>query len=308
MFLLLLLLAVLDFLCGKVLDVLRDHAPDGRYQKALYSLERCQEDVVIIGSSRGESNFVPFVFEDSLHTSCWNASRGGQGLPFFRCMQEGILARYTPKLVILNLEPDILQIEMGPEYEAAGWIRPFYSNHPEIRPFMDRISPLEKWLLVSRLYSYNSSFYYLLRPYIFRGLDGKKGDKGWKPRDIQLDDRLVREVSEERFDEPLNPEAVAEFEMLLDRFRQQGSKVFMVVSPNYARTVISSNTLDYLQKIAKKRSIPLLIYADDRAFANNKDYFADPDHLNETGALVFSKMLCHEISQQLPVYTLKVNN
>ncbi len=297
---LLTILAVADLTLGALLDVLRDHAPDGRYQKARYTLEQCREDIVIIGSSRGESNYVPEIFEDSLNAPCWNASRGGQGMPFFRCMQEGILARYTPRIVILNLETRILQQDLTPDYEVAGLLRPFYSSHAEIRPILDRISPHEKWLLKSRLYSYNSSFYYLLRPYFFEGLDGHLSDKGWKPREGNVNERLVKDVENLTYDSPLDPEAVAELDLLVGKFLDRGSQVILVVSPDYARKVESSTTLTYLQDFAKKSRVPLFIYSDDTAMAANAGYFADPDHLNETGAVFFSKMLSHEIRQTLP--------
>ncbi len=298
---LLLILAGADLALGALLDVLRDHAPDGRYQKARYTLEQCREDIIIIGSSRGESNYVPEIFEDSLNGTCWNASRGGQGMPFFRCMQEGILARYTPKVVILNLEPMILQDDMGEMYEFAGLLRPFYSSHPEIQPILNRISPHEKWLLKSRLYSYNSSFYYLLRPYFFQGLDGNLSDKGWKPREGNIDARLVKDVEDKTYQKPLDPEEVAEFELLVNKFRDRGSQVIMVVSPDYARRVETSATLTYLRDFSKKQRVPLLVYSDNTSMASNAGYFADPDHLNETGAVFFSKMLSHEIRQTLPM-------
>jgi hypothetical protein len=304
---LLMLLVILtgaDMLLGGLLDVLLDHAPDGRYQKARYTLEQCREDIVIVGSSRGESNYVPQIFEDSLNSTCWNASRGGQGMPFFRCMQEGILARYAPRLVILNLEPMILQDEMGVMYEYAGLLRPFYSSHAEIRPVLNRISPHEKWLLKSRLYSYNSSYYYLLRPYFFKGLDGKHSDKGWKPRDKNIDGRLVKKVEDLTYDSPLDPEEVAEFELLVKKFQDSGSQIIMVVSPDYARHVETSTTLTYLRNFSKKQRIPLLIFSDDTSMASNAGYFADPDHLNETGAVFFSKMLSHRIKRMMSAATL----
>ena len=44
----LVLLAACDMLAGLGLDWLRDHSPDGRYYKTKYSLEACNEDVVVI--------------------------------------------------------------------------------------------------------------------------------------------------------------------------------------------------------------------------------------------------------------------
>ena len=184
------LLVLFDQLAGEILDYLRDHSPDGRYYKALYSLEQCNEDVIILGSSRGEMNYNPFIIEDSLKMTCWDASRGGEGMAYFRSIQEGILARYAPKLVILNVEGNML--EDPPSYVENGFLRPFYKDHKEIRPFINKISKYERLLMLSRLYAYNSSFYYLIRPYFIQGLDGNKEEKGWKPRDGHIDPVFVR--------------------------------------------------------------------------------------------------------------------
>lgn len=132
----LVLLAACDMLAGLGLDWLRDHSPDGRYYKTKYSLEACNEDVVVIGSSRGEINYVSQIIEDSLGLPCWNASRGGQGTPYFRAIQEGILSRYAPKVVILNIDDN--DLETRPNYEHAGVLRPFYHSRPEIRPILDQ--------------------------------------------------------------------------------------------------------------------------------------------------------------------------
>ena len=127
-FLLVAILAVCDWAAGNVLDWLRDHSPDGRHFKNGYTLNSCHEDLVVIGSSRGEQNFVPRIFEDSLGLSCWNASRGGQGMPYFRAIQEGILARYAPKVVVFNI--DEMELESSPDYEIAGVLRPYYHSCP----------------------------------------------------------------------------------------------------------------------------------------------------------------------------------
>lgn len=287
------LLAVCDVLAGVALDWLRDHSPDGRYFKTKYSLEACREDVVVIGSSRGEINYVSQIIEDSLGMSCWNASRGGQGTPYFRAIQEGVLTRYAPKVVILNIDDN--DLETQPNYEHAGVLRPFYDNHPEIRPILDRTSTFEWLLMKSRLYAYNSSFYYLIRPYFVKGLDGKTTDKGWKPRLEKMSAEIGGALEPEPEKVPLHPESVALFDTIVSKFQQRGVQMFLVVSPNFGRTVGSSSTIEYLRKTSRERQIPLFVYSNDTAFITKPDYYVDPDHLNVEGAQIFTKHLVQQI-------------
>jgi hypothetical protein len=287
------LLAVCDVLAGVALDWLRDHSPDGRYYKTKYSLEACREDVVVIGSSRGEINYVSQIIEDSLGLTCWNASRGGQGTPYFRAIQEGILKRYAPKVVILNIDDN--DLESQPNYEHAGVLRPFYQNHSEIRPILNKTSTFEWLLMKSRLYAYNSSFYYLIRPYFVKGLDGKTTDKGWKPRLEKMSAEIGGALEPEPEKVPLHPESVALFDTLINKFREKGCQIFLVVSPNFGRTVGASSTIEYLRKTSRERQIPLFVYSNDTAFITKRDYYVDPDHLNVEGAQIFTKHLVRQI-------------
>lgn len=289
----LVLVAAVDVLAGVALDWLRDHSPDGRYYKTKYSLEACNEEVVVIGSSRGEINYVSQIIEDSLGLPCWNASRGGQGTPYFRAIQEGILARYTPKVVILNIDDN--DLETPPNYEHAGVLRPFYQSHPEIRPILDQTSRYECLLLRSRLYAYNSSFYYLIRPYFIQGLDGKTSDKGWKPRLDKMEAEIGGAIEPEPEKMPLDPEAVALFDTLINKFQQRGCKVFMAVSPNFGRSVGASSSIEYLRKTSRERGIPLFVHSNDTAFITRPEYFVDPEHLNVEGAQLYTRTLIRQI-------------
>jgi len=238
-------------------------------------------------------DYLPTVIEDSLHMSCWNASRGGQGLPYFRIIQEGLLKRYTPKLILFNVEDNML--EMPTEYERAGFLRPFYQDHPEIRPFIDAISPFEKWLIQSRLYAFNSSFYYLFRPYIFHNLDGELVDHGWKPRFGLVNPREEREFTIESELAPLNPEAVDLFEEFMDRFKKAGVQVIIVTPPNYNLKVVNSSTDQYVANYCRKNQIPLFRYSENMSFITHASWYGDRDHFNPEGALLFTRKVAHKI-------------
>ncbi|GJM31925.1 MAG: hypothetical protein DHS20C18_09260 [Saprospiraceae bacterium] len=293
---LLVILAVTDRALGGILDIIRDNAPDGRYFKARYSLNECDEDIIILGSSRGESNYAPYLIEDSLGMTCWNASRGGQGLSYFRCMEEGILNRYTPKWLILNIEADIL--DYAPLNEHAGFLRPFYNKHPEIRPILNEISWSEPLLMNSRLYAYNSSFYYLMRPYLIEGLDGKSIDKGWKPLLGKLNEATVAPFSIINTQLPLNEAAVRSFETFIKRIEQTDCQLFMVVSPNYGEQVKTTSTMQYLKAFSEKHNIPMFDYSADNFLTRHPEYFNDVQHLNKEGAIYFTRQLISKLKQE----------
>lgn len=291
------LLVAIDLCFGQIFGFILDHSPDGRYYKAKYTLAEAKEDIIIIGSSRGEINYVPYLFEEAFGRTCWNASRGGQGLPYFRAVEESILKRHTPRLVVLNLEADIL--EHPPFYQEAGFLRVFYKSHPEIRSTLDKISPNEKWKLQSNLYAFNSSFYYLLRPFAFHNLDGKVSDQGWKPSYGSWEDPgFPFEVVDSR--NPLNEAAVEEFELLVEHFKAQGVELVFSIAPNYGEKTIMTSSLQYIQAIANQNDIPLFNFSADRTFIKNPSEYIDIEHLNVDGAKRFTAMLIDSIQTRFP--------
>jgi hypothetical protein len=150
-------------------------------------------------------------------------------------------------------------------------------------------------LLKSRLYAYNSSFYYLIRPYFVKGLDGKTIDKGWKPRQEKMNAGIKRELEIVTTKDSLDNESVALFESMIQEFKQKGCKLFFVVSPNYGRSVDSSFAIRYLMGKSKLENIPLFVYSSDTSFITKPEFFVDPDHLNVDGAKFFTKHLVHQI-------------
>ncbi|MCB0656582.1 MAG: hypothetical protein KDC57_10625 [Saprospiraceae bacterium] len=292
-----LILTGLDQIAGSFLDVVLDHSPDGRFYKAKYSLEECDEEIVIIGDSRGEMDYIPSVFIDSLGMTCWNASRGGQGLPYFRIMQEGILNRYRPKLVLFNVEDNML--EMPVNYERAGFLRPFYQSHPEIRPIINQVSPFERLLMQSRLYAFNSSFYYLFRPYLFHNLDGKREDLGWKPRPGMVIPEEEHEFIKETALAPLNPQSVAMFNEFMARFQEAGIMVMIVTPPNYNVQVVKSSTDCYVADYCQEHHIPLFRYSENIPLITHSEWYGDRDHLNPEGAVLFTQKVAHRIKKAM---------
>ncbi len=291
-FILIIVLVIIDYSIGLILNQILINSPDGRYHKAYHSLLKCNDEIIIFGSSRAETNFASYVFEDSLGYSCWNTGRGGQMLPFWYAIQMGILERYIPKIVIINVENDFLTEDFDKgAYERIGFLRPFYYLQPVIQPIINKISKYERYKMGSKIYSYNSSFYYLLRPYLLKGLDGKIEERGWKPRDGKIKDKTGK-MYIENSKKNLNHDSVLLFEKFIGNFISKGCEVYVVISPNHGILIESTSTIKYLNS---KKELVLLNYANNHSFSENSDIFMDSSHLNRLGAVKFSKRICSRI-------------
>jgi len=299
----LLIIFLIDVVFGKLFSVILYNSPDGRYYKLMYSLERSNEDILIIGSSQAETNLVPEIFEKKLNLSCWNSARGGQGIAFFRSIQEATLKRYTPKILILNFSGVFLERELV--NERIGFMKPFYWKHPEIRQMIDKISIYEKYLVYSNLYLYNSSFYYLLRSYILRGLDGDIEKGGWKPKtgQIQIDPSINYEQEIFRESKPINEKAKNEFEILLSSFSKAGTIIYIITSPSFQPSSKVSSTVE-LNILIEKYNIKLFDYNTSTSFIYKPELFKDFDHLNVDGAKLISNKLADQIKQDMQYNSL----
>ncbi|WP_200977162.1 hypothetical protein [Echinicola sp. 20G] len=289
--------AVVDFTIGYVLKNILRNSPDGRFYKTKYSLESSDEQIVIYGSSRAEGNFVPKVFEEQLGLSCWNAGRGGQSLPYMYAVNQGVVTRHAPKIAIINIESMFLEYEPGNPFfdRAAGLLRPFYQDHDEIHKVINQVSPAEKYLNYSNFYSFNSSYYYLLRPFAFKGIDGKVEDKGWKPKigSIKPNAYKANVVNETN---QMDTTLTKLFDEFVSSLVQKNTQVFVVISPDYNEKVISTSTLNYVRKM---KNIILLDHSNDEFFTKNNAFYKDQNHLNKEGAMEFSNEIAKEIEHHL---------
>lgn len=287
----------LDWAGGLILRRILYHSPDGRYFKALYTLDRSTEDLIIFGSSRAEANYVPDEFKKSLGLSTWNAGRGGQFLPFWYSLYLGMEKRHIPKVVIINVENDFLKPnDTSSAFERAGFLRPFYKSHLPIQPLLNKISKSEPFLIKSDLYAFNSSFYYLFRPFVFKGVDGKIEDKGWKPLKGVMPPKEVEPSIINENDNKLSPLFVEIFEKFISDLNSNGIKVFVCISPDFGRIVKETSTLNYLKGI---NGIKLIDFSSNTEFVTNHKIYADKDHLNIEGARQFSKTLAKKIGENL---------
>lgn len=286
---------MIDFVVGHALEFILKNSPDGRFYKTHYSLERSKEEIIIYGSSRAEGNYVSQIFEDSLGMSCWNSGRGGQSLPYMYAVNQAIIQHHSPKIAIINAESWFLENydHDNPFFDrAAGLLRPFYYDHKEIQAVINEVSYAEPFLNLSSLYAYNSSYYYLLRPYAFEGIDGKIEDKGWKPKTGVLNPS-GKPLSILNTDNKINPIYKKFFDDFIHQLNSRGTKVYLVISPDYNKKVINTSTIEYFKSLD---NIVLLDHSNNEKYTKNHLYFNDQNHLNEKGAREFSNDLALTIA------------
>jgi hypothetical protein len=291
-----LILYTCDLVVGRSFTYLLAKLSDGRYYKTQYSLDHANEDIIIIGSSRGETNYNPAVFTKVLSMSCWNASRGGQSLPYFLAIEQEILKRHSPKLIILNMEQNALEGEI--DYEKSAFLRPFSQTHTFVYALLSQKNCLEKYRLFSNIYINNSILYYLIRPFFIKNKDGKQSDKGWKPRIGNISPSLVEKKVAIRAavkKSELNQSKISILNKIIETATANNSKLVISFSPDYFPTPIETATMNYIKSFSHSKGITVYDFTKDITLNKKNGFFIDLEHMNQTGANTLSEMLSFKI-------------
>lgn len=287
-----LLFVALDVMGGKAFSLLHRyaiaHSPYGFLTE--YAMEKVNTDVVIIGASTANHHYVPALLADSLQMSVRNCGKDGCGFLHQCCMIDGILKRYSPRIIIWDIIPSYLSHPSLAELDRLSDFNSYYDKNEYCRKVVDLRTPEEKFKMLSHLYRYNSR----ILPLIYKGVfaynypaDGylPLPDEGYKYPS------LIVEKERDEFNE-------MQFERLvtiIDECKQKDVRLVLSLSPRFVKS-------DYLQKkvyekwceVSEKKGIPLIDFYNDPFFLNDSTLSKDNAHLNDKGARLFTEMWIQE--------------
>jgi hypothetical protein len=292
------LLIIGDYYIGQVLDYLYFNSRFGKYHKLDYVISKSSEDILIFGNSHAECHYVPSIFHDSLNLNCFNAGFRNQDILFTYCIHESILKRYSPKLIILNIDRGMFYVDKlsFEEQEAKlSELTPFYNRESNIRKELENRSRFEKYKFYSSIYPFNSSVINLLKYYFYHSdnfVDGYYPLYGqYKPKSTSGNPRKDYENND-----TVNEVLLKKLVVIANHFKSHHIQLIAVISPTFD----SSGKIGVsLKKAFDKLEIPLFDYSSDSIFIHKSSYFSDNHHLNDSGAKEFSAIVAHDIKPLL---------
>ena len=122
----LLALFLLDFLIGMGISGLFSKQKGGQIYQTTMGLESVHTDVLVFGASNASHHYVPSVFRDSLGMSFFNLGRDGMDILYGKAIFNGIVRRYCPKIIIINLSPTELSTDLS--YDRLSPLLPYYRD------------------------------------------------------------------------------------------------------------------------------------------------------------------------------------
>lgn len=285
---------VFDFGVGRFLRTQYFKAPVGKLYRTTYSLEKTHEELLVFGSSRAYSHYFPDILEKELKMSYYNVGHDAASIMYSRALLKGILRRYKPRAIILDIRYDDLEIKKM-NYDMLSALLPYYQTHPEIRDILLLRSRFEAIKLLSQIYPFNSHLLSILTAKLknnaIRWVD-KKGysnnNNKWK-FGLKLEDLSNRNN--------IDPVAVQNLIEFIQDIKKSDIKLLVVMSPYYRVFKGQSKSMMLIKTICDEYGIYFLNYSQLEKYLFNPELIFDPNHLNQFGAIQFTEDLCKNITE-----------
>ncbi|WP_184549014.1 hypothetical protein [Mucilaginibacter sp. FT3.2] len=304
-------LTVLDGVVGYMLRKIYFSQRVGQYSQTTYAIDSARQDIMIFGSSRAVRHYSPAIISKISGLSCYDSGRDGLMIPYSTAMEEIALTRHTPRLIILDITPRELGIDET-KYVRLSILLPYCAQHKQFVKYIQEISPLEPYKLLSRTYPFNSSVFILATNALF-SKSIKKDTNGYLPLEghmtkTEMDDynarmqkrylkiKVRKEVAEDK--------AVGYFKTFLNNTVSHNIKTIVVISPTILKDpfYLDNQTVEkklIIQIAAQYPNVTFLDYSADPRFNYHPEKFMDVFHLNKIGSEEFSYGIAHYIKDTL---------
>lgn len=284
--------ALLDFTIGLVMNKYYFKAVSGENYRTTYAMEETNAEILIFGSSQAKYHYIPTIFQDSLDLSCYNTGKNHSVLLYQNVILKSVLKRYVPKVIILDYSGGVEE-EKG-AYDNLSSVTPYYKSHKEVRDEIRLKGTFERIKLLSSIYPYNSEVYRIFRNTAFS--EKRKTLNGHVPMLAYLQEEMDTIQGVQRYTHDKNlTKATKDF---LSIAREAGSKVIVISSPIYLNFE-QKQEIEFMRGLCKEQEIPFWDFSKDTLFLNNKKYFNDWIHLNQEGAIIFSKIVAEKLKEEL---------
>ena len=291
---LLIIISASDYIVGRFLKNYYFKQKAGVYYSTTYSLQEADQDIMIYGSSRALRHYSPAIISAGLGMSCYNAGRDGQGIFYVEAVIKAQLKRYTPKIALIDLHEEMFKY--GHEkIDRLSCLLPYFDSHPEIRPIILKRSKFERIKLLSNVYPYNSMILTIAKNNF-----AKAGDHyGYMPlsRKMRPSELPPPPKKTKTFDKSsINPDTIKSLETICNMLKTHDVKVVLLISPYFGGSQ-DPDMKEIVKAHAMEWSVSFFDFSGDENIMQDYRYWADRIHMNNDGAMAYSKKINRVLSQ-----------
>ncbi len=261
--------------------LLQRQAAESQFRYARLYRGGAVADILLLGNSRGLTFYQPYMEEITGKTTC-NLSYNGLPMDAAKCLALDYFDEYEfdhsgePQLLLL----DITICDRENDELLAGFLT-FSSRSQNLDTLIHHKLPKVWWGgQVSWLFRCNNEIFQ--RALFHRS----KSDKDWL-LDREIPNSLADEVSKHAYDLEIHPYLIQQLKETVDRARNLGVKVELVISPYFPGFQVKN--LDALKtEVGKKTGLSVHDY---RSALTDPADFGDFMHPNKRGSLKYMDLL-----------------
>ncbi|CAM4196816.1 hypothetical protein ZONE111905_07510 [Zobellia nedashkovskayae] len=292
----LIIVLALDFGIGRGLEYFYFKQSAGFQHRTTHSIEHTKEDILVFGSSRANHHYKPDVFERKLKNTFYNTGRDGNFIFYQTAVLRSVLKRYKPKLILYDFTGEFTYNQS--DYDRLSSLLPYYKHHPEIRSIVNLRSSYEPVKNLSSIYPYNSTIGNIVFGNInIKGLQ-TKANKGYVPLFGEWKEPIENHHSVLPYE--IDKNKVTVFNEFLNLCKQHEIPVVVLVSPIYYKYE-DDFSIALCKKLCEEKKVPFFDFTKDKDFLKAPHLFADIEHLNDNGAVIFSEKVVDLIKAHLKI-------
>ncbi len=286
-------LVIADRSIGTLLRHFYYRSNGGEQARLTYALDSVTTPILVLGNSKALRHYVSPIITDSLRMECYNTGRDKQGIFYSLAVLQAALHRYHPRIILLDLNPvGLVSSQAG--FDELSALLPYYWQHPGIRPIIDKRSRYEPIKTQSLLYCYNSLAIQIAFNNLTHRTDtGSVG--GYTPVYSSMRNPPFYPYNNHLINDPPDTALVHAFLRIMDLSRQNGSRLVVIASPSYFPLLHTPSTMIRAKQLCDSLRVPLLDYSTSTPFNGNGTMNFDNQHLNDSGARAFTRLLCHDL-------------
>ena len=281
---------VMDFAFGQFFSYLRTHAKGGSTANCEYIANRCQDDIIILGSSRTTHHYVPQIIEDSLGVTCYNCGEEGNGVVLAYGRLKMLTNRYKPKLVIYDITPEFDYGIKDQNKKYLGYLRPYYEKEGVDDIFRDFDDDYYWLKMKSKMYQNTSR----LLPNLIDNILYRDNNKGFAPLSGKFIVPIINRDERSLFD--IDSLKLSYMQKVIEICQNNDIPLILIMSPwfNYGNSLVA---YEPAFRLCESYSIPVINCINEPTICHNPDLFQDISHLNSRGASVFTKSIIPVIKE-----------
>jgi hypothetical protein len=248
--------------------------------------------VVIFGASRAQFHYIPQIIQEKIGLKTYNAGCDGMNSTYQLGLLEMLLNQYKPKLIIYEAGDYLTYLKNG-----ITALTPYYYQYDQVKEILNQQDKYAPYKFKLHLYAYNQKVFTIFASYLQKSRPNVSGYKAMHGSILQEEINFKQYEAANSVEPELDPSAFQDFKRFIELCKKNNIPLILVNSPRFFDEHFKYTNL--VDTLVTQYDIKFFDYANNPNYVHHRELFYDGNHLNNTGAELFSKELGEELHEYL---------